>query len=69
MATYCPISIEVGLFIADQLGLDLPAVAKKLNDPKNKDWLVNRVGINKVEGGVKTGQTKRRAVSCGDHSH
>ncbi|KAG9124932.1 hypothetical protein FRC07_009645 [Ceratobasidium sp. 392] len=56
---------EVGQFIADQLGLDLPAVTKALNDKKNEAWLVGKVGRDKVENGVR-GLTKRRAM---DHQH
>lgn len=43
------ISLEIGQFIAEQLGLDLPAVTELLNDKKNEDWLVNEVGRDKVE--------------------
>ena len=56
---------EVGQFITDQLGLDLPAVTKLLNDKKNENWLVNKVGRDKVENGVKSG-VKRRALA---HQH
>ncbi|KAG8705463.1 hypothetical protein FRC09_002940 [Ceratobasidium sp. 395] len=56
---------EVGQFIADQLGLDLPAVTKALNDKKNEAWLVGKVGRDKVENGVR-GLTKRRAMG---HQH
>ncbi|KAG9099945.1 hypothetical protein FRC06_004686 [Ceratobasidium sp. 370] len=42
---------EIGQFIAEQLGLDLPAVAKLLNDAKNEDWLINEVGRDKVRDG------------------
>ncbi|QRV78779.1 alkaline phosphatase [Ceratobasidium sp. AG-Ba] len=56
---------EVGLFINDQLGLDLPSVTKLLNDKKNEDWLVNKVGRDKVEHGVKSG-ARRRALG---HQH
>ncbi|KAJ1301859.1 hypothetical protein OPQ81_009086 [Rhizoctonia solani] len=44
---------EVGQFITDQLGLDLPTVTKMLNDKKNENRLVNKVGRDKVENGVK----------------
>ncbi|KAG8735845.1 hypothetical protein FRC10_010093, partial [Ceratobasidium sp. 414] len=40
---------EEGQFITDQLQLDLPAVTKALNDKKNENWLVNKVGRDKVE--------------------
>ncbi|CAE6424860.1 unnamed protein product, partial [Rhizoctonia solani] len=40
---------EVGQFITDQLGLDLPTVTTLLNDKKNENWLVNKVGRDKVE--------------------
>ncbi|QRV78782.1 alkaline phosphatase [Ceratobasidium sp. AG-Ba] len=56
---------EVGQFIADQLGLDLPAATKILNDKKNEAWLVGKVGRDKVEHGVR-GLTKRRAMG---HQH
>ncbi|KAB5591152.1 Alkaline phosphatase [Ceratobasidium theobromae] len=56
---------EVGQFITDQLGLDLPSVTKLLNDKKNENWLVNKVGRDKVEHGVKTG-VKRRSLA---HQH
>ncbi|QRV93563.1 alkaline phosphatase [Ceratobasidium sp. AG-Ba] len=42
---------EIGQFIAEQLGLDLPAVTDILNDKRNEYWLVNEVGRDKVEGG------------------
>lgn len=42
-------SSEVGQFITDQLGLDLPAATKLLNDKKNEAWLVQKVGRDKVE--------------------
>ncbi|CAE6485839.1 unnamed protein product [Rhizoctonia solani] len=56
---------EVGQFITDQLGLDLPTITKQLNDKKNEDWLVNKVGRDKVEDGVKSG-AKRRSLG---HQH
>ncbi|CAE6428026.1 unnamed protein product [Rhizoctonia solani] len=56
---------EVGQFITDQLELDLPTITKQLNDKKNENWLVNKVGRDKVENGVKTG-VKRRALG---HQH
>ncbi|KAJ1305658.1 hypothetical protein OPQ81_000654 [Rhizoctonia solani] len=56
---------EVGQFITDQLGLDLPTVTKLLNDKKNENWLVNKVGRDKVEHGVKNG-AKRRSLG---HQH
>lgn len=53
---------EIGLFIANQLGLDLPKVTALLNDPKNEQWLVEQVGRDKVEHGVKNKPpTKRHA--------
>lgn len=52
-------SIEIGVFVADQLGLDLPAIAKKLNDPKHGKWLKEQVGIDKVQDGkLASGTTK-----------
>lgn len=42
-------SLEIGQFIAEQLGLDLPAVTERLNDKNNEEWLVNEVGRDKVE--------------------
>ncbi|CAE6461827.1 unnamed protein product [Rhizoctonia solani] len=56
---------EVGQFITDQLGLDLPTITKQLNDKKNENWLVSKVGRDKVENGVKAGP-KRRALG---HQH
>ncbi|CUA72597.1 alkaline phosphatase [Rhizoctonia solani] len=56
---------EVGQFITDQLGLDLPTITKQLNDKKNENWLVNKVGRDKVEHGVKSG-AKRRSLG---HQH
>ncbi|CAE6472144.1 unnamed protein product [Rhizoctonia solani] len=56
---------EVGQFITDQLGLDLPTITKQLNDKKNENWLVNKVGRDKVENGVKNG-AKRRSLG---HQH
>ncbi|KAG8751490.1 hypothetical protein FRC11_009325, partial [Ceratobasidium sp. 423] len=56
---------EVGQFINDQLGLDLPTVTALLNDKKNENWLVNKVGRDKVEHGVKNG-AKRRSLG---HQH
>ncbi|KAJ1301863.1 hypothetical protein OPQ81_009090 [Rhizoctonia solani] len=43
---------EVGQFITDQLGLDLPSATNLLNDNKNEKWLVEKVGRDKVEKGV-----------------
>lgn len=58
---------EIGQFISDQLGLDLPAIADKLNDPRNKEWLVNDVGQDKVQGGVRPDHPvrKRSHGGCG----
>ncbi|CAE6426951.1 unnamed protein product [Rhizoctonia solani] len=44
---------EVGQFITDQLGLDLPSATNLLNDKKNEKWLVEKVGRDKVENGVR----------------
>ena len=44
---------EIGQFIAEQLELDLPAIADKLNDPANELWLTKSVGRDKVQGGVR----------------
>ncbi|KAF8671470.1 Alkaline phosphatase [Rhizoctonia solani] len=44
---------EVGQFITDQLGLDLPSATNLLNDKKNEKWLVEKVGRDKVEKGVR----------------
>ncbi|CAE6489319.1 unnamed protein product [Rhizoctonia solani] len=44
---------EVGQFITDQLGLDLPSATNLLNDKKNERWLIEKVGRDKVESGVK----------------
>ncbi|KDN46721.1 hypothetical protein RSAG8_04101, partial [Rhizoctonia solani AG-8 WAC10335] len=52
---------EVGQFITDQLALDLPTITKQLDDKKNENWLVNKVGRDKVENGVKSG-AKRRSL-------
>ncbi|KAG8686989.1 hypothetical protein FRC11_008004 [Ceratobasidium sp. 423] len=46
-------SSEVGQFITDQLGLDLPSATNLLNDKKNEKWLVEKVGRDKVEKGVR----------------
>ncbi|KAG8710384.1 hypothetical protein FRC11_004569, partial [Ceratobasidium sp. 423] len=56
---------EVGQFITDQLGFDLPTVTTLLNDKKNEIWLVNKAGRDKVEHGVKNG-AKRRSLG---HQH
>jgi alkaline phosphatase len=58
---------EIGQFIAEQLNLDLPAIADKLNDPKNEKWLVNDVGRDQVQGGVRPGHPvkKRSHGGCG----
>ena len=58
---------EIGQFIAEQLELDLPAVADKLNDPKNEEWLTKSVGRDKVEGGVRPDAKlkKRSHGGCG----
>ncbi|CAE6461842.1 unnamed protein product [Rhizoctonia solani] len=45
---------EVGQFITDQLGLDLPSATNLLNDKKNEKWLVDKVGRDKVENGVRS---------------
>ncbi|KAJ1305659.1 hypothetical protein OPQ81_000655 [Rhizoctonia solani] len=45
---------EVGQFITDQLGLDLPSATTILNDKKNEKWLVEKVGRDKVERGVRS---------------
>jgi len=60
---------EIGQFISDQLRLDLPAVADKLNDPKNEQWLVKSVGRDKVEGGVRPDPLRKRGhgdCGCGE---
>ncbi|KAG8753217.1 hypothetical protein FRC11_007607, partial [Ceratobasidium sp. 423] len=51
-STKLTLGVEVGQFITDQLGLDLPTVTTLLNDKKNENWLVNKVGRDKVENGV-----------------
>ncbi|KAF8598652.1 alkaline phosphatase-like protein [Ceratobasidium sp. AG-I] len=56
---------EIGQFIAEQLGLDLPAVTEQLNDKKNEEWLINEVGRDKVEHGVKSGSSRRSYI----HQH
>ena len=58
---------EIGQFIAEQLELDLPAIADKLNDPKNEEWLIKSVGRDKVEGGVRPDVKlkKRSHGGCG----
>ncbi|KDQ16615.1 hypothetical protein BOTBODRAFT_53735 [Botryobasidium botryosum FD-172 SS1] len=45
---------EIGLFIVNNLKLDLPKVTNLLNNPKNEQWLVEQVGRDKVQGGVKS---------------
>ncbi|KAH8928957.1 alkaline phosphatase-like protein [Atractiella rhizophila] len=62
---------EAGLFVANQLGLDLPAITKKLNSKVNEKWLVNEVGRDLVDNGVVT-ESKRKLVRRAhghDHTH
>ncbi|KAG8934738.1 hypothetical protein FRC02_009319 [Tulasnella sp. 418] len=56
---------EVGQFITDQLGLDLPAITSKLNNPKNEKWLIEQVGRDSIENGVRNTKRKRSL----DHHH
>ena len=58
---------EIGQFIAEQLELDLLAIADKLNDPANEQWLVKSVGRDKVQGGVRpeVKVKKRSHGGCG----
>jgi alkaline phosphatase len=58
---------EIGQFIAEQLELDLPAVAEKLNNPENEEWLTKSVGRDKVQGGVRPDAKlkKRSHGGCG----
>lgn len=58
---------EIGQFIAEQLELDLPAIADKLNDLANEEWLVKSVGRDKVQGGVRPDVKlkKRSHGGCG----
>ena len=60
---------EIGLFIADVLKLDLPAVGQKLNDKKNEDWLRNVVGRDSVEDGVHKRGLEARGCGCGIDHH
>ncbi|KAI0711542.1 alkaline-phosphatase-like protein [Earliella scabrosa] len=61
---------EVGLFIADVLKLDLPAVADRLNAKKNERWLVDVVGRDKVEDGVHAKRgLEERGCGCGVDHH
>ena len=58
---------EVGLFITDELQLDIPSITSKLNDKANEKWLVEEVGRDKVENGVVSGSNlKARAFN---HEH
>lgn len=57
-------SPEVGLFIANELRLDIPSITNKLNDKVNEEWLVEEVGRDKVEHGVVAGSNlKARAYN------
>lgn len=55
---------EVGLFITNELQLDIPSITGKLNDKANEKWLVEEVGRDKVENGVVPGlNLKARAFN------
>jgi len=43
---------EVGLFITNELQLDIPSITSKLNNKVNEKWLVEEVGRDNVENGV-----------------
>lgn len=43
---------EVGLFITNELQLDIPSITRRLNDKANEKWLVEEVGRDKVENSV-----------------
>jgi len=55
---------EVGLFITNELRLDIPSITSKLNDKANEKWLVEEVGRDKVEDGVvSSSNLKTRAYN------
>ena len=56
---------EVGLFITNELQLDLPLITSKLNDKVNEKWLVEEVGRDKVEHGV----VSRPNLKARSHDH
>ena len=58
---------EVGLFITNELRLDLPSITGKLNDKVNEEWLVEEVGRDKVEHGVVS--TPNLKVRAFDHEN
>jgi alkaline phosphatase len=64
----CPhFASEVGLFIANELQLDIPSITGELNDKANEKWLVEEVGRDRVENGVVSGSNlKARAYN---HEH
>jgi len=58
---------EVGLFITNELCLDIPSITAILNDKVNEKWLVEEVGRDKVEHGVVS--TSNLKVRAYDHEN
>jgi hypothetical protein len=56
---------EVGLFITNELELDIPSITGRLNDRVNEKWLVEEVGRDKVEHGVVSSSNLKVRV----HNH
>jgi len=58
---------EIGLFIANELRLDIPSITSRLNDKANEKWLVEEVGRDKVENGVVSGLNLRARAYNHEH--
>lgn len=58
---------EIGLFIANELQLDIPSITDTLNDKANEKWLVEEVGRDKVENGVVSSLNLRARAYNHEH--